>query len=250
MEAYTSFAKVYDEFMDNIPYEEWYEYILKLIKEYNNAPKLKITDLGCGTGTITMMLYADGYQMTGVDISEDMLSIATEKMHNAGIKNIMYTCQNMCEFELPNKQDILISVCDSMNYILWEEDMINTLKSAYNALDTDGIFIFDLKTKHYFRDVLGDNTFAENREDSAFIWENYYYDDEEINEYDLYLFIRQDEYFERFEENHSQRAYELCDLNDMIEECGFEICHCYEAFTKKEASEDNERVYYILKKKG
>ena len=98
MEAYTGFAEVYDLFMDNIPYEEWGTYVKGLLKEYGVDEGL-VLELGCGTGTMTEILASAGYDMIGIDQSEEMLEEALEKKQESG-HEILYLCQDMREFEL------------------------------------------------------------------------------------------------------------------------------------------------------
>ena len=143
MEAYTGFAEVYDLFMDNIPYEEWGTYVKGLLKEYGVDEGL-VLELGCGTGTMTEILASAGYDMIGIDQSEEMLEEALEKKQESG-HEILYLCQDMREFELYGTVRAIICICDSMNYILEEEEILGILTSAaHNYLDYGGLFIFDL----------------------------------------------------------------------------------------------------------
>lgn len=249
MEAYTGFADVYDMFMDNIPYEEWCEYLSGLLKEQGAGDGL-VLDLGCGTGTLTRLLADKGYDMIGVDLSGEMLELAMEK-EAEDPKEILYLMQDMREFELYGTVRAIVSICDSMNYILEEEDFVQVLKLANNYLDPGGVFIFDLNTIYKYRDTMGETTIAENRDEGSFIWENYYDEEEMINEYDLTLFIREEDgRFSKYEETHYQRAYDLNAVKAMIEEAGMEFVACYDAFTRDEPKKDSERVYVIAREKG
>ena len=151
MDAYTSFAAVYDTFMDNIPYEEWKSYLEELLKEYGVQDGL-VLDLGCGTGTMTELLASQGYDMIGVDNSEEMLAKAIEKRVESG-QNILYLLQDMREFELYGTVRAVVSVCDSMNYILTEEDLLQVFSLVNNYLDPGGIFVFDLNTVYKYKDT-------------------------------------------------------------------------------------------------
>lgn len=181
MEAYTSFASVYDIFMDNIPYEEWAEYLSGLLAEYEVTDGI-VLDLGCGTGTLTELMAARGFDMIGVDYSEEMLEIAMEKRAESG-RDILYLLQDMREFELYGTVRAVISICDSLNYITEEEELEEVFRLVNNYLDPEGVFIFDFNTVYKYREILGDQTIAESREDCSFIWDNYYYEEEQINEY-------------------------------------------------------------------
>ena len=205
MEAYTSFAKVYDLFMDNVPYEEWAAYVKGILEEFGVKDGL-VLDLGCGTGSLTECLARAGYDMIGADSSEDMLEIAMEKKERSGL-DILYLLQDMREFELYGTVRAVVSICDSMNYILEYGDLVQVFRLVNNYLDPGGVFIFDMNTEYKYEQLLGDQTFAEDREDGSFIWYNAYDPQEKINEYDLTLFEREGELFRRLKETHYQRAY-------------------------------------------
>lgn len=212
MKEYTGFAEVYDMFMDNVPYDKWAKYLQKLLKE-NGAKEGIVCELGCGTGKMTRRLRDMGYDMIGIDISQDMLQIAMEQetilkkaeTQNADInkaeskhtksdkkKNyeILYLNQDMREFELYGTVAAVVSVCDSMNYITEKEDLLQTFKLVRNYLDPGGVFIFDMNTPYYYRKKLGEQTICENRDEGSFIWENYYDPDTKINEFDMTIYIR------------------------------------------------------------
>ena len=249
MASYQSFAQVYDTFMDNIDYDGWSAYLIGLLREYGICDGL-VLELGCGTGSMTERLAMAGYDMIGSDLSPDMLEIAMEKKDASGL-NILYLLQDMREFELYGTVRAIVSVCDSMNYILEEEDLLQVFRLVNNYLDPGGMFIFDLNTTKKYRDM-GETTIAENREEASFIWENYFDEEEKINEYDLTLFIRDEEdgRFDRFEEFHEQRAYSLTEIGELIRESGMELIAMYDAFTHELATEECERVYVIAREQG
>ena len=143
-----------------------------------------VLDLGCGTGTITELLYEKGYDMIGVDSSEEMLQIALDKKFETG-SDILYLCQDMRELDLYSTVGTVVSVCDSLNYLLMDEDVLQTFHLVNNYLFPGGIFIFDFNTIYKYEEVIGDVTIAENREDCSFIWENFYSCEDHINEYDV-----------------------------------------------------------------
>ena len=248
MEAYTSFAQVYDLFMDNVPYEEWCEYIKSLLKEYKIEDGL-VLDLGCGTGKLTRLLEDAGYDMIGIDYSGEMLEIARE--HQEEGSNILYLLQDMREFELYGTVRAVVSVCDSMNYITEEEDLLQVFRLVNNYLDPKGLFIFDLNTVYKYKELLGETTISENREEGSFIWDNYYEEEEQINEYDLTLFIKEkDNLYRKYEETHFQKAYTLEKAKELLEKAGMEFVAAYDAFTRDAVKEDSERIYVIAKENG
>lgn len=230
MDAYTGFAEVYDLFMDQVPYEEWSERISGILKEYGICDGL-VLDLGCGTGSMTELLAEKGYDMIGVDASEEMLELASEKRAESG-HDILYLLQDMREFELYGTVRAIVSVCDSLNYITEEADLLQVFRLVRNYLDPDGVFFFDMNTIYKYRDILGETTIAENREEGSFIWENYYDEEQQLNEYELTLYVRDmgDRYV-RFEETHFQKAYELSRVLELLREAGLKAEQIFDSDT-------------------
>ena len=246
MEAYTGFAQVYDTFMDNVPYDEWREYLVSLLKKYGVEDGL-VLDMGCGTGAMTRYLDAHGYDMTGIDVSEEMLTIAKEKSS----PDILYLLQDMREFELYGTMRAAVSICDSMNYILEEDDLLRVFSLVNNYLDPGGIFIFDLNTVYKYQEILGEQTIAEDREECSFIWDNFYDEEEMINEYDLTVFVQEEgDLCRRYCETHYQRAYSLETVRALIEKAGMEVLAIYDAFTYNKPKPDSERVYFVAREHG
>lgn len=277
MGAYESFARVYDLFMDNVPYEEWSSYLAGLLREYGICGGT-VAELGCGTGKMTRLLAAAGYDMIGVDNSEEMLEIAREAEYEADAwdesdesdepmdekkpcgpeepdesdepadRGILYLLEDMRELELYGSVRAVVSVCDSMNYILEEADLREVFSRVHEYLEEDGVFIFDLNTVYKYRDLLGETTIAENREEGSFIWENYFDEESAVNEYDLTLYIREDgETYRRFEEVHYQRAYDLKTIGRLLADAGMELLAAYDAFTKEPVRDDSERIYVVAR---
>ena len=243
MDAYTGFAKVYDLFMDDIPYEKWCDYVTGLLKEHG-VEKGLVLDLGCGTGKLTRMLAGRGYDMIGVDRSGEMLELAAQQNEDG---RILYLQQDMREFELYGTVRAIVSICDSMNYLMEYEELVQVLRLDNNYLDPGGIFIFDMNTPYKYREVLGEQTIAENREEGSFIWENYFDEEQGINEYDLTLFIREEDgRYQKYEETHFQRAYDQQTIKKAIEEAGLKLAAIYEACEREAPKEDSERMYFVV----
>lgn len=239
MEAYTGFAQVYDMFMDNVPYDKWCDYLEKKLKE-NGIDEGIILDLGCGTGKMTRIMADKGYDMIGVDNSIEMLNIARESQN----ENILYLMQDMREFELYGTVRAVYSACDSLNYITDRDDLLEVFKLVNNYLDPGGLFIFDLNTYFKYSKLMGENTFAENRDQGSFIWENYYDEEEEINEYDLTLYIREDQEdkYLRFAETHYQKYYSLETIKELLAEAGLEFMEACDAYNDKPVRDDSEKI--------
>ena len=261
MGAYHDFAQVYDELMDNTPYEQWGKRLDALIRKYGvSAPerdaeslldseKNLVVDLGCGTGTLTELLYRMGYDMIGVDSSEAMLNIAMQKKEQSG-SEILYLMQDMRELELYSTVGTVFSVCDSLNYILEEQELAEVFSLVENFLFPGGIFIFDFNTVYKYREAIGNTTIAESREDCSFIWENFYDPEEEINEYDLTVFVQEEgEHFRRFTEMHFQRGYTVEQMTALAEGAGLRIVEVIDADTEGAVTEQSERVLIVAQSK-
>lgn len=265
MEAYTDFAMVYDTFMDETPYEQWCEFLMELFRKYgaqkddtrqeNSAvmdnlrqERNTVLDLGCGTGTLTELLARCGYDMIGVDLSEEMLRIAVDKRERSGL-DILYLCQDMRELELYGTVGAAVSVCDSVNYLLEEDDVVQTFRLVNNYLYPEGLFIFDFNTIYKYAEIIGDTTIAENREECSFIWENTYYEEKRINEYDLTIFVREEgDRYRRFQETHLQRGYSLKEMRGMVEAAGLLFVDAIDADTHREVTQESERIYIVARK--
>ena len=249
MEAYTSFAEVYDTFMDNVPYEEWADYLEDRLKEYGVKDGL-VLELGCGTGSMTELLAEKGYDMIGVDNSEDMLEIAMEKRIESG-HDILYLLQNMQEFELYGTVRAIVSVCDCVNYVTEKNELQEVFRLVNNYLDPQGIFIFDFNTEYKYREVLGNQVIAEDRDECSFIWENYYTAEDQINEYDLTIFVKQQkDLFRKFTETHLQRGYTLETMKRLVEQSGLIFVEALDADTHGSVTETSERIYVIAREHG
>ena len=261
-EVYSDFAAVYDELMDNTPYEQWCERLDALIKKYGvsdpgrdseallDSEKNLVLDLGCGTGTLTELMYKRGYDMIGVDLSDSMLDIAIKKREESGSK-ILYLLQDMRELELYSTVGTVYSVCDSLNYILEEDELLQVFSLVNNYLFPGGIFIFDFNTDYKYREIIGDTTIAENRDDCSFIWENYYDSEQKINEYDLTVFIRQEgDRFRKFSETHFQRGYTLEQITSLMDRAGMTLVEVADADTGEAVTAESERIYVVAREQG
>jgi trans-aconitate methyltransferase len=244
MAEYKYFAKVYDRMMDNIPYEEWKQYLMQLFFEYDVPPCAKITELGCGTGVMTRLLSDEGFAMTGVDISEEMLNVARG---NSG-SDITYINSDMRSFEINEKQDAIISICDSMNYLLTNDDLYRTMVAAHSNLKGNGVFIFDLKTEYFFRSKLDGKTFAEDMGDFSYVWKNHYDSARHVHQYRLLFTYEENDNIIKEKEVHRQRVYTASDLKAAARKAGFSHIRGYDALTFDKPHKKSDRIYIVLVK--
>ena len=247
MNAYHAFALVYDRMMEEIPYEEWCNFVTDQLKKFEIEDGLML-ELGCGTGTLTEMFAKRGFDMIGVDNSEEMLAEAVEKKTQSG-SSILYLNQDMREFELYGTVRAVVSLCDTMNYLTEYEDLVTVCRLVNNYLDPKGIFIFDLKTDHYFNSI-GCQSFSDADEEVSYIWDNDYDEASHINSYALTLFVQdEDNRYQRFDEYHEQRAFSIDEVRRAIEESGMVFLDAIDK-NGEPATDKTDRVYIIAREKG
>lgn len=252
MSSYKTFASVYDLFMDNVPYDDWCDLYTAILKE-NGITDGIMLDLGCGTGAMTRRFAQKGFDMIGVDASVEMLdearAFAADGNQNQNqTKDILYLQQDMRSFELYGTVAAVVSVCDSLNYILTEEDLLQVFKLVNNYLDPGGLFVFDLTTPFQYEAVLGENSFCESRDEAAFLWENFFDEESRINEYDLTLFVRDEgEHYRRFVETHYQRAWSPDEVKALLEKSGLELIGIFGENGRKTLEDNDERMYFVAR---
>ncbi len=266
MSSYQTFASVYDLFMDNVPYDDWCELYEDILKEHGITEGI-LLDLGCGTGAMTRRLAEKGFDMIGVDASAEMLDMARDADSARDVdaaedpvraedavsdkKAILYLQQDMRSFELYGTVAAVVSVCDSMNYILEEEDLLQVFKLVNNYLDPGGLFVFDMTTPYQYETVLGENSFCESRDEAAFLWENFFDKESRINEYDLTLFVRdekeQTERYRRFVETHYQRAWSPDEVKSLLQKSGLELLGIFGKDGRKPLEDSDERMYFVAR---
>ena len=270
-ESYRSFASVYDEFMDGTDYQQVADNIQDMITRYGvskpsqkrtgaseardvllAAEKNLVVDLACGTGKLTEILADRGYDVMGIDLSEEMLGMALERRDRLRHRTL-YLCQDMRQFELYGTAGTFVSVGDSVNYLLTDEDMVKLFKRVNTFLFPGGIFVFDFKTLYLYRDVIGDRTIAEDREDCSFIWDNWFDGVTGINEYDLSLFIRDredDNVFRKYQEIHRQRGYTLEEMKKFAQSAGLIWLAEMDSGTMGPVREDSEKILCVVRESG
>lgn len=248
MDQYKDFAFIYDELMNEVDYNGWVEYIEEIIKKEGTKVQ-NILELACGTGNLTIPLTKKKYDIAGIDISEEMLGVAREKAEKEGVELVLLQ-QDIAEldFDITNL-DCVLCACDGFNYITYDEDLENVFKKTYELLKENGLFIFDISSFYKLSSVLGNNMYGENREDVAYMWQNYFDDEENLVEMELAFFVKdEDGRFERFEEVHQQRAYTEEEILDMLQSVGFKDIKVYSDFTFEAPKEDSERIFFVGKK--
>lgn len=238
---YEEFAGIYDRMMSEIPYDKWFQKLSRYLGQQGKESG-HLCELGCGTGEMSRRFSDAGYEVTGIDLSPDMLAVAVQKQGTS--RNILYLNQNMTDFSLHKPADVVLCICDSINYLLEEEELVHTFCCVRDNLTEDGIFLFDMKTEHCFSAVLGDQIRVEEEEDYMVIWDNEYDSGKKLNEYLLTMFICcEDGRYDRYDECHRQRAYTVERVQELLQKAGLKPKDCFgEDMTGPPAPED-ERIY-------
>lgn len=245
MNSYSDFAYVYDSLMhSDIDYEKWADYIENLFDMYGVNPDL-VCDLACGTGNITIPLARRGYNMTGVDISEDMLSIAREKAEGL---DILFLNQSMTNLDLYGTMGAFLCMIDGINYILPPKSLLKLftrIKTCF--IDKGGLFIFDISTEHKLKNVIGSNTFVHCTEKIFYTWQNRYIENKKLSDMFLTFFVKQGENYKRFEERHLQRAHSAEELTAILKMAGFANVDTYDELSFSPPREDSERIVFVCR---
>ena len=240
---YGDFAGMYDPLMKDVDYDAWAGYLLGFLGREN----LRIADCACGTGEITLRLARAGHTVTGVDISGDMLRIASEKARRAALR-IPFAEQDMRKLALHRPQDAIVCACDGVNYLDSLKAAEDFFKAAGAALKAGGLLLFDISSRYKLENILGCNTFAEDGQEGAYIWRNNYDPQSRLIEMELTFFERQGGLYRRFTERHIQRAHDTGELLRALNKAGFDA-EAYDFETTEPPRPSSERVQFLGRKR-
>lgn len=245
--VYGDFAEYYDLLMQDAPYDKWMEIFMQIVQQNQMNPHW-VADLGCGTGTISIELAKRGYRVFAVDLSEDMLTIAEGKWEGSQ-QNLIFLQQDIRELCLSCPVDLAVSFCDTFNYLLEEEDLIQAFRAVYQHIKQKGLFIFDMHTPFHLKNRLGNEVFYDLRREISYIWQSTYDEKRCLVEYDITFFAEIEErLYRRFQETHYQRAYPLENVVAWLKQVGFKRVEAYADFTLEKPSETTERVFFVAHK--
>ena len=237
---YQEFAELYDELMNDVDYESWAEYYSRLLSIFG-IHKGKVCECACGTGSLTLPLHRRGFQMTGVDLSREMLWQAAQKARKNGIA-IPFVQQDMRCLNLHRPVDAVLATCDGVNYLLTEEDLHSFFRAARRALRPGGALVFDVSTPWKLKNVLCAGLMCEDREDITYLWQNTWHERSRTVSLDLCFFIREnDGRYRRMEEHQQQRAWDADTLKNVLWRAGFRTVCMYSGMTLNAAREQDQR---------
>ena len=250
MASYGDFAYYYDMLTENVDYDKRCEYICGLLAE-NHISEGILLDLACGTGTMSLMFADKGYDVVGVDGSQEMLTQAQEKKMESGA-DVIFLCQRMEELDLFGTINAAVSTLDSINHVTDEDTVKEIFRRVSLFMEDKGIFLFDVNTPYKHREILGDNTFIYDLDEVYCVWQNST-DENLVTTISLDLFEKDEEDEEtyyRYSEEFSERAYDLDDIRKWLEDCKFEVVAVYEEMTKESVKADTQRAVFVARKIG
>ncbi|MEK5173371.1 class I SAM-dependent methyltransferase [Heyndrickxia sp. FSL W8-0496] len=245
---YGDFAYIYDDLMRDVPYDQWLNFFQNKVKKYNISGK-KVMDLACGTGELTVKLAEEDFEVTGVDLSEDMLMVAREKAEKLGIPIQLFQ-QNMCALEGLGTFDAVTIFCDSLNYLSTPEEVQETFKGVYTHLDDNGLFIFDVHSIYKVDQIFMNETFTYIDDEISYIWNSFEGDFPHSVEHELTFFVlneKTDQYI-RFDELHRQRTFPISEYSKWLEATGFDVLEVSADYSDNIPSDTSERIFFVCKK--
>ncbi|SDM83285.1 Methyltransferase domain-containing protein [Fictibacillus solisalsi] len=245
--SYQHFAYYYDQLMEEAPYGQWISFFEQAMATVG-ADVSSVLDVGCGTGSISIPLALKGYDVTGIDLSDDMLAVAHEKSMTQHA-SVQFLQQDMTEIEGLPEFDAAVIFCDSLNYLLTEEKVAAAFHSVHRHLKENGIFLFDVHSLYKIHNIFSGNTFAENAQEISYIWQCYEGEYPDSVEHELSFFVHEeDSRYTRFDEVHMQRTLSVQTYEHLLEEAGFTVIKITGDFSENELKSEAERIFFICKK--
>ena len=247
MSGYSAFARYYDELTANIDYKRRGEYFHEIIKKFKSTKDNILLDLACGTGSISEVMAGLGYDVVGVDNSDEMLGMAIEKKFDSGL-NIQYLCQDMRKLDMFGTIDITICALDSINHLSSLDDVRKVFEGVAFFSELNGLFIFDVNTLYKHRQVLANNTFTYETDNVYCVWENTLDPDTDEVRMNLEFFEHEDNgMWSRSSDGFSEKAYSEDEIEKLLADCGFELLAKYGDDTFSPPAETSQRIVYAAR---
>jgi len=247
MSGYSAFARYYDQLTANIDYKKRGEYFHSIIQKFKTTKENILLDLACGTGSISEVMAGLGYDVIGVDNSDEMLGMAIEKKFDSGL-NIQYLCQDMRKLDMFGTIDITICALDSINHLASLNDVRKVFENVAFFSELGGLFIFDVNTVYKHKKILADNTFTYETDDVYCVWENTLNRETDEVKMNLEFFEREENgLWSRSSDSFSEKAYSENDIEELLSQCGFELLGKYGDDTFDSPAEDCQRIVYTAR---
>lgn len=250
--AYETLAAMYDALMDDVDYEAWADYIDRMLQKHG-GPGKRLLDLGCGTGCISIPLAQRGYQVTGVDISEEMLAAAREKSRALQL-DIDWRKQDLISLQLFDEAgnemvfDAAIATFDVFNHLTEPEDLQMLFHTLNPLLTDEGVLLFDVQTPYKLREYLGNHIFTLHRDDVEYMWENHFDEETQICTMNITFFLRQaNGLYRRETMTQEERVYDLDLLRLWLKYSDFETAGVYEELSENDVKPEAHRAVFIAK---
>ncbi|MDQ0351087.1 2-polyprenyl-3-methyl-5-hydroxy-6-metoxy-1,4-benzoquinol methylase [Alkalibacillus filiformis] len=243
---YKEMAQVYDELMNDAPYDKWVDFTKQATKPYSKRASSCLLDVGCGTGEVSVRLAEQGYEVTAFDQSEEMIDHARAKMEHD--QEIQFLKADATDFKLNKNFDVVVSYCDVVNYLTEENSLTKAFNQIYDHLTDDGVFIFDIHSQGYVEFLLDSEMFSEVRDDVSYVWfcEGTKRPYEVVH--DLTFFVQTDYgLYKRFDETHKQRTFPVEQYKHLLSSIGFQKVTVCSDFSF-EYREDADRLFFICQK--
>ncbi|HEY3298083.1 MAG TPA: class I SAM-dependent methyltransferase [Armatimonadota bacterium] len=240
-------AFLYDELMSTVPYNEWFKYLDGLLDKFQHHPKT-VLDLCCGTGTFSRLLAEKGYQVSGVDISAGMIEVARQRSLAAGL-DIDFRVQDAAQLRFGKKFDLIISLFDSLNYIVDASSLQQTFYRVSEHLNPESIFIFDMNTELALAiGLFNQDNLGHRRAPVHYNWRSSYDKAARICRIHMDFVYRKGGIGEKVEVVHFQRAYDEMEVVEMLITAGLKVHAVYDAYTFEPANRQSDRVFYVARK--
>lgn len=247
--TYQGFSAIYDALMDEAPYAEWLQFLQNALQKYPLSSN-HVLDVGCGTARLACMLAQKGYSMTGVDLSSEMLAIAAERIRNTKLAPFALIQQDMRELDLGDTYALIYSFCDSLNYLLEMDDVIQTFHRVEKHLEADGLFIFDMHAPYRITHSYALGPIVDESEALAYIWIPEVDLDTLRVDHHIHFFVQQEgDHYRRFTELHQQRAYTIEQIRQCLDTANLEVLSISADFTDAEPVDTSERLFFVTRKK-
>ena len=246
--SYDIFSSVYDILTENVNYQQIADKISSLLSQ-NEINGGLLLDLGCGTGTLSFFLEEKGFEIIGVDPSEDMLSVANEKKYEND-SSAIFLCQSGESLDLFGTIDCAVSCLDTINHIDSMEKVKETFRRISLFMNMGGVFVFDINTPYKHKKILGNNVFFYDMDEVYCIWHNSYDDKNFKTDIELDFFIKNEDNddYQRYYESFSEYSYDVSAITEMLDECGFELIACYDDYSDNKVTDETQRITFVAKK--